>query len=56
MAASLVLLADVAVGTGLRGLSLIEVFTARDPASGSVYHALVALMALAPWILGRPSR
>jgi hypothetical protein len=54
--AGLVLLADLVVGTAPRRLSVVEVFTARDPASGSVYHALVALTAFAPWILGRLSR
>lgn len=51
-AAVLVLAADLAVGVGLRGMSVVEVFTARDPVSGSVYYALVALTAVAPWLFG----
>lgn len=52
LAASLVLAADVGVGVGLRGMSVTEVFTQRDPVSGSVYYALVALTAAGPWLLG----
>ncbi len=49
VAASLVLAADLVVGMGLRGMTWVEVFTARDPVSGPVYYALVALTAVAPW-------
>lgn len=52
LAAGLVLAADVGVGVGLRGMSVTEVFTQRDPVSGSMYYALVALTAVAPWLLG----
>jgi len=54
-AAGTVVVADLAVGVGLRGMSVLEVFTARDPVSGSVYYALVALTAVAPWVFGRAS-
>jgi hypothetical protein len=53
LAAGLVLLADLGVGVGLRGMTMAEVFGGRDPVSGAVYYALVALMALAPWALAR---
>jgi hypothetical protein len=53
-AAGLVLAFDVAVGVGLRGMSVAQVFTERDPVSGTVYYALVALTAIAPAVLGRP--
>jgi len=53
LAAGLVLAADVFVGVGLRGMSLLEVFIARDPISGFVYYALVVFTALAPWLFGR---
>lgn len=53
LAASLVLAADVGVGVGLRDMSVTEIFTQRDPVSGSVYYTLVALTAVAPWLLGR---
>lgn len=54
VAAGIVLLADLAVGVGLRGMSVLEVFTGRDPVSGSVYYALVALTAVVPWVFGPP--
>lgn len=54
VAAGLVLVSDLLVGVGLRGMSVVEVFTTRDPVSGSVYYALVALTAVAPWLLCRP--
>jgi hypothetical protein len=53
-AAGLVLAFDVAVGVGLRGMSAAQVFTERDPVSGTVYYVLVALTAIAPAVLGRP--
>jgi hypothetical protein len=53
LAAALVLVADVAVGVGLRGMSVSEVFTARDPVSGTVYYLLIALFAVMPWVWGR---
>ena len=52
-AASLVLAADLAVGTGLRGMTWVEVFTTRDPVSGPVYYALVAFTAVAPRVFWR---
>lgn len=51
IAVGLVLAADVAVGIGLRGMSLTEVFTDRDAVSGSVYYGLLGLYALMPWLL-----
>lgn len=53
LAAAGVLAADVAVGIGLRGLSIGEVFTGRDPVSGAAYYGLVGLFALMPWLAGR---
>jgi hypothetical protein len=41
------------VGVGLRAMTAAEVFGGRDPVSGTVYYALVALVALAPWALAR---
>jgi hypothetical protein len=52
-AAGLVLAADFAVGVGLRGMSVVEVVTGRDPVTGSIYYGLVALTAVAPWWFGR---
>lgn len=48
-----VLLADIGVGMGLRGMSLAAVFLERDPISGTAYYLLLALTALMPWWLGR---
>lgn len=53
IAAGIVLLADVVVGVGLRGMSVAQVFSNRDPITGVVYYALVTLTGLAPWWLGR---
>lgn len=55
VAAGLVLTADLAVGVGLRGMSVAEVFTGRDPVAGPVYYGLVALTAIAPWWFSRRS-
>lgn len=52
-AAGLVLAADVAVGVGLREMTLAQVFTDRDPVSGSVYYLLIALFAAMPAIVSR---
>ena len=56
IAAGLVLAADLAVGVGLRKMSIVEVFLGRDPVSGVVYYGLLALFAVMPWVLGRRSR
>lgn len=52
MAAALVLGADLGVGGGLRGMTVVEVLRHRDRLTGSVYYASVIWMALAPRILG----
>jgi hypothetical protein len=51
LAVGLVLVADLAVGVGLRGMTLREVFTQRDAVSGKVYYALLGIFALMPWLL-----
>jgi hypothetical protein len=53
IAASLVLAADVAVGIGLRGMTLAQVFLERDAVSGTVYYLLIALFAAMPTIVSR---
>lgn len=55
VAAGLVLAADFAVGVGLRGMTVVDVVTGRDPVTGAVYYGLVALTAVSPWWLGRHS-
>lgn len=52
LAAACILAADLLVGVGLRNMTVVEVFTLRDPISGSVYYLLVAFTAVAP-CLGR---
>lgn len=53
VALGLVLVADVAVGVSLRGMTVSEVFTNRDPVSGTVYYALLAVFSVAPWWMAR---
>ncbi len=44
---------DILVGTLFRGMTITEVFTARDPVSGPVYYALLAVCAVMPCIVIR---
>lgn len=46
------LAAELLVGVGLRGLSPVQVVTARIAVSGSVYYVLLGLFALMPWYFG----
>jgi hypothetical protein len=52
--AGLVLTADVVVGVGLRGMSVVEVFTDRDVVTGPVYYGLIAVTAATPWWFAQP--
>lgn len=51
IALGMVLMADLAVGIGLRGLSATEVFLDRDPVSGAVYYAALLCFAVMPTII-----
>jgi hypothetical protein len=53
VAAGLVLLADLAVGVGLRKMSVLQVFSDRDAVAGTVYYALIGILALMPWLHSR---
>ncbi len=53
IALSLVLVADLAVGIWLRGMSAAEVYLNRDPVSGAAYYAALLLFAVMPAILAR---
>jgi len=53
MAMGFVLLADLAVGILLRGLSAAEVFLNRDPVSGTAYCVALLLFAVMPAIIIR---
>jgi hypothetical protein len=52
LAAVLVMLADIGVGIALRGLSLAEIFTGRDPVSGTAFYLALVFCALAPRLAG----
>lgn len=53
IAMGLVLIADLAVGMLLRGMSSTEVFFDRDPVSGAAYYVSLLLFAVMPAILAR---
>jgi hypothetical protein len=44
--------AEVAIGVALRGISISQIITDRDPVSGTVYFLSLALFALMPMLLG----
>ena len=53
VAIGFVLLADLAVGIWLRGMSATEVFLNRDPVSGAAYYAALLFFAVMPTIIVR---
>jgi len=52
-ALGLLLLAELTLVLGLRGMALSEYVESRDPVSGSVYVAMLVAFALAPMIVAR---
>ncbi|AFY61213.1 hypothetical protein Syn6312_2092 [Synechococcus sp. PCC 6312] len=50
LALACLLAAEVAVGIGLRGMSITQALLARDPISGTVYYLLLLVYALMPWL------
>ena len=48
----LLLLVELSVVLGMRGLSISEYVAQRDPVAGSVYVCLLLAFAAMPWILG----
>jgi hypothetical protein len=56
IALGLLLMAEVAVGVGLRGLSPAESLLNRDPVSGTIYYIMLSVFALLPWLLARARR
>ena len=50
------LVAEVALGVTLRGLSLKEALISRDPVSGTAYYLSLCVFALMPCWLGRKAR
>jgi hypothetical protein len=53
MAGALLLLAEFTLVLWLRGLTLEEYFTTRDPVSGTAYYAAVLLLMLMPLLVNR---
>ncbi|HEV7279063.1 MAG TPA: hypothetical protein VGN57_02520 [Pirellulaceae bacterium] len=53
-AAAMVLLADLAVGISLRGLTPPEILFRRDSLTGAVYYLLIGLYAVAPAMFALP--
>lgn len=56
LAVGWLLLAEVALVLGLRGLTLAEYLGGRDPLAGTVYALGLLLMAAMPWLVGRAGR
>jgi len=56
LALALLLVAEVALGMALRGLTLRQVFLERDPVAGTAYLAALAAFALLPWLLSHRPR
>ncbi len=49
----LMLAAELAVGVGLRGMSLSDSLLNKDPVSGSAYYAALLVFAVLPWAIRR---
>ncbi|MFI9652871.1 hypothetical protein [Guyparkeria halopsychrophila] len=56
LAVGWLLLAEIALVLGLRGLTLAEYLGGRDPVAGTAYALSLLLMAAMPWLLGRAGR
>jgi hypothetical protein len=53
IALGFLLVAELSVVLGLRGLSLAEYIESRDPVSGAVYVLMLGAFALMPWLVAR---
>ncbi|MDR4465226.1 MAG: hypothetical protein MRJ66_13250 [Nitrospira sp.] len=53
IALGLMLAGELAVGIGLRGMTVAEVFLNRDPSSGTAYYVSLILFAVMPWLVSR---
>jgi hypothetical protein len=56
VALALLLIAELALVLGLRGLSIAEYVAGRDPVSGSIYAGMLGVFALMPLLVGRTGR
>ena len=55
-ALTLLFTAEISLGLALRGGSVWSILFDKDPISGTVYYALLAVYALMPWLLGPAQR
>ncbi|WP_322520801.1 hypothetical protein SR882_08395 [Guyparkeria halophila] len=56
LAVGWLLLAEITLVLGLRGLTLAEYLAGRDPVAGMAYALSLLLMAAMPWLVGRAGR
>ncbi len=56
IALGILLIAELAVGVWVRGMSAAEVFLNRDPISGTAYYAALLLFAVMPTFVTRPRK
>lgn len=56
LAVGWLLLAEIVLVLGLRGLTLADYLAGRDPVAGAAYALSLLLMAAMPWLLGRVGR
>jgi hypothetical protein len=52
VALSLLVLVELSVVLGIRGLSIAQYFAERDPIAGGVYVLMLIVFAGMPWLLG----
>ena len=50
------LVAEIVLVLGLRGMTLAEYLAGRDPLAGTAYAVSLLLMAAMPWLWGRAGR
>ena len=55
-ALGLLLLAEITVVLRLRGLTIDEYLTGRDPVAGTVYIVMLGIFAVMPLLVARPAR
>jgi hypothetical protein len=53
VALGLLLVAEFTLVLWLRGMTVSEYFASRDPVSGTVYYAMLAVLAAMPFLVGR---
>ncbi|MEL7502286.1 MAG: hypothetical protein AAFN18_07430 [Cyanobacteria bacterium J06554_6] len=49
----ILLVAEFGLVLQLRGLSVVEYVTSRDPVSGAVYYAMLCIFAVMPWLVAQ---